>query len=155
MKRYTMLKTCKGSRDGLTVDVFNQGETYELSADLAEQFYHQAAVEEVGGDAGGTNLREGARNRSTKVTGPTATKVTGPAETKAGEAGVPLGTQHIEELVALARDTYGLDVDSTMDEATLRDMIEQAQAEETHGDEDAADDSAEPAADKKAKKKKR
>ena len=68
------------------------------------------------------------------MTGPAETKVVTPTETKEGEAGVPLGTQHVEELVALARDTYGLDVDSTMDEATLRQMIEQAQADED-GDE--------------------
>ena len=38
----------------------------------------------------------------------------------------------------VARDTYGLEVDSTMDEATLRAMIEQAQADEGTDDDKAA-----------------
>ena len=51
-KTYTMLKTVRGSRDGLAVETFVQGETYQLDADLAEQFYHQGAIDETPGDPG-------------------------------------------------------------------------------------------------------
>lgn len=121
-KSYKILKTIHGSRDGLKVEKFAKGETYELDENLAEQFYHQGAIEEVAGK------KNPADNRSTKVTGPTESKITGPAETKDGEAGVPLNTQHIEELVAVARDKYGLDVDSTMSEADVKAAIEAAEA---------------------------
>ena len=70
MKTYKMLKSLPGSRDGLSVETFAKGKTYELNDSLAEQFFHQGAVEEV----------------------------------QQGEAGVPLKTQHIEELVSVARD---------------------------------------------------
>lgn len=146
-KTYTMLKTAKGSRDGLTVETFQKGESYDLSPDLAEQFYHQGAVEEAGGTAEGETREEGeppagsngkknpADARQKKVTGPAETKVVAPAETKGGEAGVDADTQRVEELVAVARDTYGLDVDSTMDEDDLRSLIEDAEAasQETDG----------------------
>jgi len=166
MKTYKMLSTRTGSRDGLKVETFNKGETYPLNPDLAEQFYHLGAVEEVSGIqprelADGETLTEGdlpanakvkkgaavnpADLRDTKVTGPTETKIVTPDETKEGEAGVELDTQNIEELVALARDTYGLEVDSTMSEQDLRVLIEQAESEDTEGD-DAKDT-------KKAKKK--
>lgn len=134
-KTYRMLDTVKGSRDGLKVETFHKGETYELEPELAEQFYHQGAIEEADGHP--------ADKREKKVTGPKETK--GADETKDGEAGVDLSTQNVEELVALARDTYGLDVDGTMSEAELRERIEQAQ-----GDDTAEDD----AATKKTKKRK-
>lgn len=148
MKQYTMLKTVQGSRDGIKVETFTKGKTYELDATLAEQFYHQGAVEEAGGAGTAPSLREGARNRSAKVTGPAETKVTGPAEAKEGEAGVDPDTQNVEELVALARDTYGLDVDTTLDAATLRAMIREAA-----GEEDESED--EDGSKKKAKKGKK
>ncbi|AWM37030.1 hypothetical protein GobsT_50680 [Gemmata obscuriglobus] len=113
-KRYRMLKTLPGSRNGIKVETFTKGETYSLNPELAEQFYHEAAIEEVTGSP--ADARE--------------KKVTGPTETKAGEAGVDLSTQNVEELVALARDTYGLDVDTTMGEAALRALIEQAESAE-------------------------
>ena len=135
-KTYKMLKTVSGSLDGVTVLNFAQGEIrHDITPELAEQFYHQGAVEEVDANAEAEdsepNLREGARSRVTKVTGPTENKVTGPAETKQGEAGVDLDTQNVEELAAVARDNYGLDVDTTMDEATLREMIRNAQGAES------------------------
>ena len=117
-KTYTMLNTVKGSRDGIKVETFTKDQTYDLNPELAEQFYHQGAVEEVGGTP--------ANARQTKVVRPAETKVVTPPETKAGEAGVDLDTQNIEELVALARDHYGLDVDTTMDEAELRRLINRA-----------------------------
>ena len=139
-KKYTMLKTVQGSHDGLKVETFSKGETYALSPDLAEQFYHQGAVEEV---AGKTNPAD---KREKKVTGPAETKT----ETRDGEAGVDLSTQNVEELVALARDTYGLEVDTTMDEGHLRSLIEQAQGESDEDDTDGAKD----AATKKTRKRK-
>ena len=115
-KTYTMLQTVRGSRDGITVETFAKGSTHrDLPPDLVEQFYHLGAIDEATGR---------------KATGPRENKMTAPAENKAGEAGVPLSTQHVEELVSLARDTYGLDVDSNMDEATLRQMIADAEADE-------------------------
>ena len=135
-KMYRMLKTLPGSRDGLKVETFTKGETYPLNPELAEQFYHEAAIEEVSGNP--------ANSRSKKVTGP--------AETKEGEAGVDLDTQNIEELVALARDTYGLEVDSTMSEEDVRALIEQAQGEFT--DEDDADDTSPTKKTKKTKARK-
>ena len=143
-KTYKMLKTTQGSRDGLTVDTFNKGRTYPLSPELAEQFYHQGAVEEV---APAEDAPADARNRSTKVIAPKETKVTEAEGTKAGEAGVDLGTQHIEELVALARDHYGLDVDSTMGEEELRALIGAAE-------EEVEDEDPEPNADGKTTAKK-
>lgn len=119
-KTYRMLKTLPGSRDGLKVETFTKGETYELGAELAEQFYHEAAIEEVGGHPANSRQK----------------KINGPAETKEGEAGVDLSTQNIEELVALARDTYGLDVDSTMGEDDVRSLIELAQEEAADGEAD-------------------
>ena len=123
-KTYRMLGTVQGSRDGLKVETFTKGETYELDESLAEQFYHQGAIEEIGGNP--------ADKREKKVTGPKETKAAD--ETKDGEAGVDLSTQNVEELVALARDTYGLDVDTTMDEDSLRALIEQAQGDESEDD---------------------
>lgn len=117
---HTMLQTVRGSRDGVTVETFAKGTTHaDLPPELVEQFYHLGAIDEATGR---------------KATGPRENKATGPAENKAGEAGVPLSTQHIEELVSLARDTYGLDVDSNMDEATLRQMIAAAEANQGDGE---------------------
>ena len=165
MKTYKMLSTRTGSRDGLKVETFHKGETYPLNPELAEQFYNLGAVEEVAGLqprklADGEALEEGelpanakvkksgAVNpvdlRDTKVTSPAETKVLTPDETKEGEAGVALDTQNVEELVTLARDTYGLDVDTSMGEQELRALIERAAGEES---EDDATDT------KKAKKK--
>ncbi len=127
LKTYKMLESTHGSRDGLKVEMFKKGETYELEDDLAVQFSHLGVVQEVSGKAAGKNPAE---NRSTKVSGPTETKVTGPDSTKEGEAGVDLDTQHIEELVAVARDKYGLDVDSTMSVEAVKAAIEAAEAGE-------------------------
>ena len=132
-KTYTMLNTVKGSRDGIKVETFTKGQTYDLNPELAEQFYHQGAVEEVGGTT--------ANARQTKVVRPAETKVVTPPETKAGEAGVDLDTQNVEELVALARDHYGLDVDTTMDEAELRRLIDRAAGTDADKDTDADDHS--------------
>ncbi len=107
-KHYQFLKTAQGSHDGLTVATFNRGETHELADDLAEQFMHQGLVKPT----------------AKKASDATATPVSKP-----GEAGVPPATQHVEELVSVARDTYGLDVDSTTGEDELRAAIERAEAD--------------------------
>lgn len=158
MKSYKMLKTVTGSRDGLKVETFAKGETYPLNPELAEQFYHQAAVEEAEAEVAVPDTKPQAKDRSTKVTGPAETKVISPDESKDGEAGVDLNTQHIEELVALARDHYGLEVDTTMSEAEVRTLIEQAEGEagwvEPDEDEASEEDPADATAKaKKAKKK--
>ena len=101
MKNYKMLRTTQGSRDGIRVDTFLKDGVYPLDESLAEQFYHQGVIEESDAE---------------------------PAATGQGEAGVPLDTQRIEELVSVARDKYGLNVDSTMSEQDVRLMIEQAKA---------------------------
>lgn len=143
-KTYRMLATVQGSRDGLKVETFTKGETYELDESLAEQFYHQGAIEEVIGKTNPADKRE------KKVTGPKETKDTD--ETLEGEAGVDLDTQNIEELVALARDTYGLEVDSTMSVEDVKALIEQAQGEST--DEDDTDDTSPTKKPKKTKARK-
>lgn len=163
MKKYKMLQTVRGSRDGINVETFARGETYEIDESLAEQFCHQGAVEEVEGDsdasaaegaASAPNLPEGARDRSTKVIGPQETKVVAPAETKAGEAGVDLDTQHIEELVAVARDHYGLDVNSTMSPDAVQALIEEARSKGAESDTNAEASKVKKAAETKTTGKK-
>ena len=114
MKTYKMLHSVAGSRDGITVQLFEKGETYELPEDLATNFYHQGAVEEVSG-RGKSNPAD-ARE----------TKVSGPVESKEGEAGVDTSTQRIEELNSVARDHYGEDTDTKMSREDLKEVVDEA-----------------------------
>ena len=100
-KNYQFLKTAQGSRDGLSVTTFPKGSVHPLDESLAEQFFHQGVVTETAAQPS-------------------------PSSDKAGEAGVPPRTRRIEELVSVARDHYGLTVDSTMDPEVVRRMIETA-----------------------------
>ena len=139
-KKYKMLKTIDGSKDGITVETFTKDEIRDdIGTDLAEQFRHQNAIAEVGA------------NTKTNPAEARETKVTGPAETKEeGEAGVPLETQRIEELNSVARDHLGLDTDTTMAPGEVREAIEGA----TEGDDPELPASdAEPLATKGKRKK--
>ena len=114
MTTHKILKTVRGSRDGFTMETFEKDSTHDnLPLGLVEQFYEQGVIEEFTGKKNPAEARE--------------TKVTGPSEIKGeGEAGVPLETQHIEELNSVARDHLGLDTDTTMAPAEVREAIEDA-----------------------------
>lgn len=101
MKTYKMLKTVPGSRDGIKVESFIEGKTYQIEPDLAEQFYHLGAVEEI--SANPADSRE--------------TKVIFPEETKSEK---PLHKMSKAELVTHA---MALGLELVPDSMTIKEML--------------------------------
>ena len=105
-KRYEMLKTVRGVRTGeFKPTLFKQGEVYEIDDSLAEQLGHLEAVEET---------KKAVTNTETKA----------PVAPHGGQAGIDPHTMRIEELVSLARDTYGLNVDSKMSREAILSLLD-------------------------------
>lgn len=83
MKRYTMLKTTLGVREGeIHPAKFLEGETYPIDDSLAEQFYHLGVITLAEGEKPSPAVE----SRETKVIAPEETKVDEPEEVKAPAA---------------------------------------------------------------------
>ena len=106
-KHYEMLKTVRGVRTGETgLTTFSKGDVYEIDADLAAQFETLDAVEETKKDV-------------------TTAETKAPVAPRGGQAGIDPHAMRIEELVSLARDTYGLNVDSKTSREAILDLLDE------------------------------